>query len=178
MPDRPPEFTDIDIDEEDEEDANAPQPAPAEDDSTEPVDFDDENDEEDEDEDGLDDEEEENGDEDDADSAEDDSVPHAASAPVARYDEEEEEERADVRDGIQRAAAVLKYIVENIVDEPDQISIGATEDDRGPVLLLRVAEDDRGKVIGRQGRFVQAIRTVVKAATVGTGEKVSVEIID
>ena len=73
---------------------------------------------------------------------------------------------------------MLKYIVENIVDEPDQISIGATEDDRGPVLLLRVAEDDRGKVIGRQGRIVQAIRTVVKAATVGTGEKVSVEIID
>ena len=46
------------------------------------------------------------------------------------------------------------------------------------MLLLRVAEDDRGKVIGRQGRIVQAIRTVVKAATIGTGEKVSVEIID
>jgi len=81
-------------------------------------------------------------------------------------------------DGVGRAAAVLKYIVERIVDEPDQISIGAAEDDRGPVLLLKVAEDDRGKVIGRQGRIVQAIRTVVKAATVGTGDKVSVEIID
>ena len=85
---------------------------------------------------------------------------------------------AAVGDGVGRAAAVLKYIVERIVDEPEKISIGAAEDDRGPVLLLRVAEDDRGKVIGRQGRIVQAIRTVVKAATVGTGEKVSVEIID
>lgn len=98
------------------------------------------------------------------------------------FDAEEDEEEADaavsVRDGIGRAAAVLKYIVERIVDEPEKISIGAAEDDRGPVLLLKVAEDDRGKVIGRQGRIVQAIRTVVKAATVGTGEKVSVEIID
>ena len=73
---------------------------------------------------------------------------------------------------------MLKYIVENIVDEPIRSRSARTEDDRGPVLLLRVAEDDRGKVIGRQGRIVQAIRTVVKAATIGTGEKVSVEIID
>ena len=79
---------------------------------------------------------------------------------------------------IGRAAAVLKYIVERIVDDPGQISIGATSDDRGPVLLLSVAEDDRGKVIGRQGRIVQAIRTIVKAATVGTGERVNVEIVD
>jgi hypothetical protein len=46
------------------------------------------------------------------------------------------------------------------------------------VLLLRVADDDRGKVIGRQGRIVHAIRTIVKAASVGTGEKVNVEILD
>jgi len=88
------------------------------------------------------------------------------------------EAEVDTGDGVSRAAAVLKYIVERIVDEPDKISIGAAEDDRGPVLLLKVSDDDRGKVIGRQGRIVQAIRIVVKAATVGTGEKVSVEIID
>jgi predicted RNA-binding protein YlqC (UPF0109 family) len=83
-----------------------------------------------------------------------------------------------IRDVIGRAAAVLKFIVERIVDEPDKIAIGATEDDRGPVLLLRVADDDRGKIIGRQGRIVHAIRTIVKAASVGTGEKVNVEILD
>jgi predicted RNA-binding protein YlqC (UPF0109 family) len=93
-------------------------------------------------------------------------------------DEEGEPGPEDIRDGIGRAAAVLKYIVEQIVDEPDQISIGAATDDRGPVLLLRVSDDDRGKVIGRQGRIVQAIRTIVKAASVGSGEKVSVEILD
>ncbi len=170
MPDRPPEFTDIDLDEEDDEETPKPEPepGPAEDG---PIDFDDE-DEDDVDAD-LDGDAESDADED----APESDAPQAAAPPA--FDEDEEDDvRGGEHEGIARAAAVLKYIVENIVDEPDQISIGATEDDRGPVLLLRVAEDDRGKVIGRQGRIVQAIRTVVKAATVGTGEKVSVEIID
>lgn len=103
--------------------------------------------------------------------------------PILEAEPGEDEPEDDGFDGdggdvIGRAAAVLKYIVERIVDDPSQISIGATSDDRGPVLLLSVAEEDRGKVIGRQGRIVQAIRTVVKAATVGTGERVSVEIVD
>jgi uncharacterized protein len=110
--------------------------------------------------------------------------PVGVQAPPPELDDEEEEEEEDGPRGeadddvIGRAAAVLKYIVERIVDDPSQISIGATTDDRGPVLLLSVAEDDRGKVIGRQGRIVQAIRTIVKAATVGTGERVNVEIVD
>ncbi|MDQ6767366.1 MAG: KH domain-containing protein [Candidatus Eremiobacteraeota bacterium] len=102
--------------------------------------------------------------------------PAAAEEPV--QDEEAEFDGNGNDDVVGRAAAVLKYIVERIVDDPAQISIGATTDDRGPVLLLSVAEDDRGKVIGRQGRIVQAIRTIVKAATVGTGERVNVEIVD
>ncbi len=81
-------------------------------------------------------------------------------------------------DVITRAAAVLKYIVEHIVDEPNDIRIAASSDERGPLLLLAVSDRDRGKVIGRQGRIVQAIRTIVKAATVGTGERVNVEILD
>ena len=99
-------------------------------------------------------------------------------APPADDEEEPEDGDGNGNDVIGRAAAVLKYIVEHIVDDPSQISIGATSDERGPVLLLSVAEDDRGKIIGRQGRIVQAIRTVVKAATVGTGERVNVEIVD
>ena len=98
--------------------------------------------------------------------------------PAEPLPQDDEEDAGNLRDGIGRAAAVLKYIVEQIVDEPDEIQIGASTDDRGPVLLLRVAEDDRGKVIGRQGRIVQAIRTIVKAASVGSGEKVNVEILD
>ncbi len=155
MSERPPEFTDIDLDDEDDERAertappgDAPESDAPEGDAPAPSEFEDEDEDDDE---GLDEEGEEGLDED---------------------------EPQTSGEGVNRAAAVLKYIVENIVDEPEEISIGATTDDRGPVLLLRVAPDDRGKVIGRQGRIVQAIRTVVKAATVGTGEKVSVEIID
>src|SRR5215472_8298294 len=111
----------------------------------------------------------------DFDEEEAEAQPQRDDEPV---DDEDAVDAGNLRDGIGRAAAVLKYIVEQIVDEPDEISIGASSDDRGPVLLLRVAEDDRGKVIGRQGRIVQAIRTIVKAASVGSGEKVSVEILD
>ena len=106
---------------------------------------------------------------------EDEDAPPLADGPPP---DDDEDDGGNLRDGIGRAAAVLKYIVEQIVDEPDEIQIGASTDDRGPVLLLRVAEEDRGKVIGRQGRIVQAIRTIVKAASVGSGEKVNVEILD
>jgi predicted RNA-binding protein YlqC (UPF0109 family) len=172
MAERTGEFNDIDLDREEE------RPKPNEDEGfdedeedegpLDPIDLDDDKDGDDD----EDDEDDEDDDEEDFDEAEDSEDVARPESRVAAEDD------SDVRDGIQRAAAVLKYIVENIVDDPHAISIGATSDDRGPVLLLRVAEDDRGKVIGRQGRIVQAIRTVVKAATVGTGERVSVEIID
>jgi predicted RNA-binding protein YlqC (UPF0109 family) len=112
----------------------------------------------------------------------DDEDEFARPLPDEADDEDAEptgdDDAGNIRDVIGRAAAVLKFIVERIVDEPEKIAIGATEDDRGPVLLLRVADDDRGKIIGRQGRIVHAIRTIVKAASVGTGEKVNVEILD
>lgn len=94
------------------------------------------------------------------------------------FPEDEDDNAGNLQDGIGRAAAVLKFIVERIVDEPDRIAIAAAQDERGPVLLLRVGDEDRGKVIGRQGRIVHAIRTIVKAASVGAGEKVNVEILD
>ena len=184
MSDRPPEY--LDVDEEDLDVVSAPQPHEEHlirDEGSVTVervvdeDFEDEEVtvDEDEDEDDIDNEEDEADEEDEEDEDE------ASEDEDEDEDEEEEEEEgfaSQADDVIGRAAAVLKYIVEHIVDDPTQISIGATSDDRGPVLLLSVAEDDRGKIIGRQGRIVQAIRTVVKAATVGTGERVSVEIVD
>ena len=106
------------------------------------------------------------------------------SEPLPRADDDEgfradeDDNAGNIADGIGRAAAVLKFIVERIVDEPDRIAIAAAQDERGPVLLLRVGDEDRGKVIGRQGRIVHAIRTIVKAASVGAGENVNVEILD
>jgi uncharacterized protein len=107
---------------------------------------------------------------------ESDPLPPADDEPEFRDDEDDN--AGNIADGIGRAAAVLKFIVERIVDEPERIAIAAAQDERGPVLLLRVGDEDRGKVIGRQGRIVHAIRTIVKAASVGAGEKVNVEILD
>ena len=75
--------------------------------------------------------------------------------------------------------ALLEYLVRSLVDEPDEVSVERVEEDDGTVVLeLRVAEDDAGKVIGRGGRTVAALRTVVKAAAVRDGQRVLVDVVD
>jgi predicted RNA-binding protein YlqC (UPF0109 family) len=64
------------------------------------------------------------------------------------------------------------------VDEPDKVEVSGTESDARVELELRVAPDDMGRVIGRQGRTIRAIRTVVKAASVKAGKRVTVEVPD
>jgi predicted RNA-binding protein YlqC (UPF0109 family) len=60
----------------------------------------------------------------------------------------------------------------------DEVEVSETETDSRVDLELRVAPDDMGRVIGRQGRTIRAIRTVVKAASVKQGKRVSVEVPD
>ncbi len=73
---------------------------------------------------------------------------------------------------------LLITIVKGLVENPDAVSVTVDEvDDRGIVVYhLHVAEDDMGRVIGKQGRIAKAIRTVVKAGATRTGEKVQVDI--
>lgn len=73
---------------------------------------------------------------------------------------------------------LLLFIVRGIVDEPDRVEVSAEETDSRVSLTLRVAEGDVGKVIGRGGRIVRAIRTVMKAASVKAQKRVSVEVSD
>ncbi|HEX6329759.1 MAG TPA: KH domain-containing protein [Actinomycetota bacterium] len=74
---------------------------------------------------------------------------------------------------------VLEYVAREIVDDPDAVEVTETEDDRGVLLTLRVAQDDMGKVIGRGGRTARSIRTVMKAAAMRAGvHHVHVEIAD
>lgn len=70
----------------------------------------------------------------------------------------------------------LLDIARSIVDSPDQVAVIQTEDDNSITLILSVAADDMGMVIGRHGKIAKAIRTVIKAAASGTGKKVNVEI--
>lgn len=75
--------------------------------------------------------------------------------------------------------ALLIYIAQNLVDNPNAVSVNEVKgEDSGTVLELHVAPEDMGKVIGRQGRIAREIRTVIKSVAQRRGEKVSVEILD
>lgn len=72
---------------------------------------------------------------------------------------------------------LVEAIAKSLVDNPEAVNVRKTEDSQGTVIELRVAPDDMGKVIGKQGRIAKALRTVVKAAAVRENKKVTVEII-
>lgn len=73
---------------------------------------------------------------------------------------------------------LLLYMAKNLVDNPDAVSVNEITDEEGKVLELRVAPEDMGKVIGRQGRIAKEIRTIIKTVAQRDGEKVTVEIVD
>ena len=73
---------------------------------------------------------------------------------------------------------LLLYIARNLVDDPDSVSVTEVQGDQELTLELRVAPDDMGKVIGRQGRIAKEIRTIMKSVAQRNGKKVSVEIVD
>ena len=73
---------------------------------------------------------------------------------------------------------LLTYIVQNLVEKPDEVSVPEREANGETVFEVRVADGDMGKVIGRQGRIVKEIRILMKAVAQRKGKKVSVEIMD
>jgi predicted RNA-binding protein YlqC (UPF0109 family) len=74
---------------------------------------------------------------------------------------------------------LLAYLARALVDDPDAVEVEGFEEDDGTIVLeLRVAPEDTGKVIGRGGRTVSALRTVVKASSVKEGRRVLVDVID
>ena len=74
---------------------------------------------------------------------------------------------------------LLEYLARSLVDHPDEVTVESFEEDDGTLVLeLSVADDEAGKVIGRGGRTVAAMRTVVKAAAVRDGQRVLVDVVD
>lgn len=73
-------------------------------------------------------------------------------------------------------AELLAYLASELVDDPSAVNVESFERDGALVLLLHVDPGDLGKVIGRNGRIVRALRTVVSAAGSGLGRRVVVEI--
>jgi len=74
---------------------------------------------------------------------------------------------------------LLVFIAKSLVSNPDEVSVSEVEtgSDRSVMLELRVAKEDMGKVIGKQGKIARAIRMVMKAAAVRENVHVSVEIV-
>ena len=72
---------------------------------------------------------------------------------------------------------LVEVIANALVDNPDEVVVTETENEKEIVLSLKVAPDDMGKVIGKQGRIAKAIRSLVKAAASRDDKKVVVEIV-
>ena len=72
---------------------------------------------------------------------------------------------------------LVESIAKSLVEHPEAVSVTEADDGRNSVLPLKVAADDMGKIIGKQGRIAKALRTVVKAAATKQNKKVVVEIV-
>ncbi|HOK63049.1 MAG TPA: KH domain-containing protein [Soehngenia sp.] len=72
---------------------------------------------------------------------------------------------------------LVEFIAKSLVDNPDEVKVNEIEGSQSVIIELKVAPEDMGKVIGKQGRIAKAIRTVVKAAAIKQNKRVVVEII-
>ncbi len=73
---------------------------------------------------------------------------------------------------------LLLYIAQNLVDNPDEVTVTEKDGDDGIVFELRVASNDMGKVIGRHGKIAKEIRTLMRSVAQKQGKKISVEIVE
>ncbi|SHI04839.1 KH domain-containing protein [Sporanaerobacter acetigenes] len=72
---------------------------------------------------------------------------------------------------------LVEMIAKALVDDPNAVEVNEVEGTQSVIIELKVAPDDMGKIIGKQGRIAKAIRTVVKAAAIKENKRVVVEII-
>ena len=73
---------------------------------------------------------------------------------------------------------LLKRIAQSLVDNPEQVEISEVESGRSLILEIRVAKTDIGKIIGKQGRTAQAIRTILRAASAKVKKHITFEILE
>jgi predicted RNA-binding protein YlqC (UPF0109 family) len=80
--------------------------------------------------------------------------------------------------GEPRIEELVEYLARNLVDEPDEVRVQAVERDRATVYQLSVADDDLGKVIGKDGRTARAIRTLIAAVSARSRKRAILEILE
>jgi len=72
---------------------------------------------------------------------------------------------------------LIEYIAKSIVNAPDDVVVTEEEDEQGVTLKLQVADDDKGRVIGKQGRIAEAMRTLVRVKAAKAGTRATLEIL-
>lgn len=82
------------------------------------------------------------------------------------------------KEDVQDLKDIVAYIARALVDEPDDVEVTSVEENRAVVLELSVADDDLGKVIGREGRTARAMRTIVSAASTHLDKRVVLDILE
>ena len=73
--------------------------------------------------------------------------------------------------------ALVEYIAKSIVNEPDAVNVDEETNEEGITLKLRVADEDKGRIIGKQGRIAQAIRTLIRVKAAKAGTRATLDII-
>lgn len=73
---------------------------------------------------------------------------------------------------------LIEYIAKSLVDRPENVSVRETEGEKTTIIELRVAQEDLGKVIGKQGRTARAMRTILNAAGTKIGKRCVLEILE
>ncbi len=73
---------------------------------------------------------------------------------------------------------LVQYLAQSIVNQPDAVEVTETQDDNGSVVEIKVAKEDLGRIIGRQGRTANSLRTILNAAAARVDRKIVLEIID
>lgn len=72
---------------------------------------------------------------------------------------------------------LVEFIAKSLVENPDEVVVNEVEGSQSVIIELKVAQEDMGRVIGKQGRIAKAMRTIVKAAAIKDNKRVVVEII-
>ncbi len=72
---------------------------------------------------------------------------------------------------------LIEFIAKSIVNAPDDVQVTEEEDEQGIILRLQVADDDKGRVIGKQGRIAEAMRTLIRVKAAKAGTRATLEII-
>jgi len=92
----------------------------------------------------------------------------------------EEQEAPETHEGskeVKGMKELVEFIAKSIVNAPDDVTITEETDEQGIVLKLQVADEDKGRIIGRQGRVAQAMRTLIRVKAAKAGTRATLEIL-